>query len=118
MLTYASKNWTINRLGKRKTKSAEMRLLHPVAECIILDQKRITDICSELKTFNLTERTERKIEHWYKHILRMTTDRLPKELLNYKPRGRRSIISIFVKSETNQLLTPLNKMNLKGRFHL
>jgi hypothetical protein len=32
-----------------------------------------------------------QIENWYEHILRMTTDRLPKILLKYKPRGHRSI---------------------------
>jgi hypothetical protein len=30
-------------------------------------------------------------ENWHEHILRMTTDRLPKVLLNYKPRGYRNI---------------------------
>jgi hypothetical protein len=46
---------------------------------------------SELKIFNLTERTEKQKENWHKYILRMTTDRLPKVLLNYKPRGYRNI---------------------------
>jgi hypothetical protein len=118
MLTYASKNWTINRSDKREIESGEMRLLRPVAGYILLDQNRITDIRSELKLLNLTEITERQNEHWYEYILRMTTDGLPKVLLNYKPRGRRNIGSIFLKSETGQLLTPLNKKNLKGRFHL
>jgi hypothetical protein len=56
ILTYASENWTINRSDKRIIKSAEMRFLRPVAEYTLLDQKRTTDIRSELKIFNSTER--------------------------------------------------------------
>jgi hypothetical protein len=91
MLTHASENWTINRSDKNKIESAEMKFLRSVAGYTLLDQKRSTDIRSELKIFNLTERTEKKKENWHEHILRMTTDSLPKVLLNYKPRGYRNI---------------------------
>jgi hypothetical protein len=68
-----------------------MRFLCSVAEHNLLDQKRSTDIHSKLKILNLTERIEKQKENWHEHILRMTTDRLPKVLLNYKPRGYQSI---------------------------
>jgi hypothetical protein len=54
MLTNASENWTINRSDKSKTQSAEMKFLRSIAGCTVLDQKRSTDIRSELKIFNLT----------------------------------------------------------------
>jgi hypothetical protein len=63
-----------------------MKFLHSVAGYTLLDQERSTDIRSELKIFNLTERIEKQKENWHEHILRMTTDRLPKVVLNYKPR--------------------------------
>jgi hypothetical protein len=91
MLTYASENRKINRQDKRRTEHSEMGFLRPVAGYTLLDQKRGTDICPELKTFNLTERMGRKKENLHEHILRMTTDRLPKILLNYNPREHRSI---------------------------
>jgi hypothetical protein len=72
---------------KKKIESAEMKFLLSVAGYTLLDHKRSTDIRSELKIFNLTERTEKRKENWHEHILRMTTDRLPEVLLNYKPRG-------------------------------
>jgi hypothetical protein len=74
VLTYASKNWTTNRPDKPEIESAEMRFLHPVTGYTPLHLKQSTDMCSELKIFNLTERTERQKESWYEHILRMTTD--------------------------------------------
>jgi hypothetical protein len=60
MLTYASENWTINRSDKKKIESAEMQFLCSVAGYTLLDQKRSTDIRSELKIFKLTERIEKK----------------------------------------------------------
>jgi hypothetical protein len=91
VLTYASENWTINRSAKKKIESAEMKFLRSVTGYTVLDQKRSTDTRSELKIFNLTERIEKQKENCHEHILRMTTDRLPEVLLNYKPRGYRNI---------------------------
>jgi hypothetical protein len=67
-----------------------MKFLRSVAGYTLLDQKRSTDIRSALKMFNLTERIEKQKENWHGQILRMTTDGLPKVLLNYKPRGYRN----------------------------
>jgi hypothetical protein len=68
-----------------------MKFLRSVAGYTLLDQKRSTDIRSELKILNLTERIEKQKGNWHEHILRITTDRLPKVLLNYKPRRYRNI---------------------------
>jgi hypothetical protein len=68
-----------------------MKFLRSVVRYTVLDQKRSTDIRSELKIFNLTERIEKQKENWHEHILRITTDKLPKVLLNYKPGGYRNI---------------------------
>jgi hypothetical protein len=87
MLTYASENWTINLSDKKEIQSAEMKFLRSVAVNTLLGQRRRTDIRSELKIFNLTERIEKQKENWHEHILRMTTDRLPKVLLKYNTRG-------------------------------
>jgi hypothetical protein len=60
MLTYASENWTINRSDRKKIESAEMKFIRSVAGYTLLDQKQSTDIRSELKIFNLTERIEKQ----------------------------------------------------------
>jgi hypothetical protein len=60
MFTYASENWTINRSDKKKTESAEMKFLRLAAGYTVLDQKRSTDIRSELKILNLTQGIEKQ----------------------------------------------------------
>jgi hypothetical protein len=62
-----------------------------VAGYSLLDQKRSTDIRSQLKIFNLTVRIGPQEENWYEHILRMTTDRIRKILPNIKCRGHLTI---------------------------
>jgi hypothetical protein len=91
MPTYESENWTMNRSDKRKIESAEMRFLRPGAGYSFLHQNRNGDLYSELKVFSLTKRIATHKENSYEHILRVTTDRLPKILLNYKTRRHRSI---------------------------
>jgi hypothetical protein len=39
MLTYVSKNWTINQSDRKKIESAEMKFLHSIAGYILLDQE-------------------------------------------------------------------------------
>jgi hypothetical protein len=62
MLTYGSANWTINRSEKNKIESAEMKFLRSVAGYTVLDQKRSTDIRSELKNtqFNRENRKAKR----------------------------------------------------------
>jgi hypothetical protein len=103
MLTYAGENLTINRSDKKKIESAEMKFLRSVAGYTLLDHKRSTDIRSELKIFNLTERVENQKENCHEHILRMTTDRFPKVLLNYKPREYRNIGDPWLDGKTHSL---------------
>jgi hypothetical protein len=64
-----------------------------VAGCTLLDQKtkyRHTFRIKNIIQFNWENRKAKK-KNGTNIILRMTTDRLPKVLLNYKPRGYRNI---------------------------
>ncbi|KAJ4431286.1 hypothetical protein ANN_19883 [Periplaneta americana] len=90
-LTYASDNWTLNRADRRKIETAEMKFLRSIAGVTILDRKRNEDIRKDLNIFNLTNRIESMRNGWYEHVRRMPTDRIPQQLLQYKPRGRRSV---------------------------
>jgi hypothetical protein len=64
MLTYEIENWTKIRPDKRKIDPAEMKFLRSeVAGYTLLDQKRSTDIRTELKIFNLAVRIEKQKEN-------------------------------------------------------
>jgi hypothetical protein len=57
--TYASETWTINQSDKKKIELAAMRFLLPAAGYTLEGKKRSTDIRSELKILNLTEKIEK-----------------------------------------------------------
>lgn len=91
VLMYGSENWALTRSERRRIEAAEMRFLRSVAGYTLLDQKRSTDIRTELEIFNLNDRLTSQKKNWKEHILRMNEDRFPKKILNYRPEGRRNV---------------------------
>jgi hypothetical protein len=85
-MPYASEKWTVNWSDKRKLELTEIQILRPVAEFTLPDQKRSVDIRSWLKIFRLNEIKGRLAWMHFKN-----DKRLPKILLNYKPRVYRNI---------------------------
>jgi hypothetical protein len=55
----------------------------------LLDHKRNEDILEELHVTPLEEKLYTYRHNWYQHVHRMEGYRLPKQLLNYNPKGRR-----------------------------
>jgi hypothetical protein len=49
--------------------SAEISFQRPVAGYTLLNQKRSTDMCSELEIFSLIAIMGRQKENWYEHIV-------------------------------------------------
>ena len=91
VLMYGSENWSLNRSDKRKIEAAEMRFLRPMTGYTLWDKKRSSDIREQLGTFNINDKLTQYIIHWREHIQIMDDNRLPKQILNYKPEGRRNI---------------------------
>lgn len=90
MLTYGCENWTVNRSDRRKIEAAEMRFLRPLAGYTLLDHKRNEDIRGELQISSILEKIDSTRKNWFEHLTRMPQERLPKTILEYKPKGKRS----------------------------
>jgi hypothetical protein len=54
-----------------------------------IDKKRNTDTRQNLKIFNLGQKIKEYQQNYFKHILRMPTNRIPWEVFNYHPKGRK-----------------------------
>lgn len=91
MLLYGSEFWTLTKKEERRIEAAEMRFLRSVAGYTLLDKKRSDDIRRELNIFKLIDRIKQYRNDWKQHIQRMTGDRIPKLMMNYNPKGRRSV---------------------------
>jgi hypothetical protein len=81
LLTYASGNWTVRVYRSCKRKIVELWFLRLAAGYTLLDQKRSTDIRSELQISSLTEGIERQKD---KNDNRYTA----KDFTRFKPRGQ------------------------------
>lgn len=91
MLLYGSEFWTLTKSEEKRIEVIEMRFLRSIAGYTLLDKKRNEDIRLELNIFNLIEKLTEYRNKWKQHVERMTQDRIPKLIFDYRPTGKRNI---------------------------
>ena len=91
VICYGSETWTVKEKDKSRIQAAEMRFLRSVKGCTREDHIRNVEIRKELQVIPLLEQIENYREKWTNHLSRMTEERIPKQALQYRPRGRREI---------------------------
>jgi hypothetical protein len=67
-----------------------MRFLR-TAGYIRWDHKRNEDILTELQISQITEFIYQYRKNWKEHVKRMSSDRIPKMILKYQPKGKRNL---------------------------
>jgi hypothetical protein len=72
-----------------KFQATEMRYLRSVKWCTKLDHIKNEDIRKELDTDSTQYKIENYRKKWIEHLDRMPDERIPKQILKYKPKGRR-----------------------------
>jgi hypothetical protein len=55
------------------------------------DHKRNEDILTELQMSQITEFIYQYRKNWKEHVDRMSSDRIPKMILKYQPKGKRNL---------------------------
>lgn len=88
---YGSEVWTMTNKDISRLQAAEMRFLRAVAGYSLLDRQRNTQIRNELNVESLIEKVTNYRLSWQDHMLRMNNDRIPKQVANYQPRGKRNV---------------------------
>jgi len=72
-----------------RLEAAEMRFLSSVKGYTRLDKIRSEVIRKELEISGIQDVRSKHKQNWINHLERMDNTRLPKHVLNYKPRGGR-----------------------------
>jgi hypothetical protein len=67
-----------------------MRFLRRIAGYTRWDHKR-NDILTELQMSQITEFIYQYRKNWKEHVDRMSSDRIPKMILKYQPKGKRNL---------------------------
>lgn len=88
-LLFGSETWTMTAADSKKLQAAEMKFLRSVKGCTILDKIRNDKIREELMIFSLEEKIKNYRYQWAEHVNRMTPERIPRRMMDYRPRGRR-----------------------------
>jgi hypothetical protein len=77
--------------GEEKEEEEEMRFLRRTAGYTHWDHKRNDDILTELQISQITEFTCQYRKNWKEHVDRMSSNRIPKMILKYQPKGKRNL---------------------------
>ena len=78
---------------KRGTRleAAQMKFLRQILGITKLDKEKNRCIRQKTGAQNIVKEIKQYKEKWLQHVQRMDTKRLPKQALQYKPKGRRNI---------------------------
>jgi hypothetical protein len=88
VLLYGSGIWTIKIKDMSKIQATAMRYLRSVNGCTELDHIKNEDIRKELDIDSTQYKLENYRKKWTEHLDRMPDERIPKQILKYKPKGR------------------------------
>jgi len=68
-----------------------MKFLRHLLGITKLDKEKSQCIRQKMVVKNIVKEIKQYQKKWLKHVQRMDTNRLPKQALQYKPKGRRNI---------------------------
>jgi hypothetical protein len=88
---YGSEAWTIRKSDESRITSCEMKFMHRTAGYTKWDVKRHKEVLKELKAEPILDYICRYQNNWREHVNRMSKTRIPKAIMYYQPRGKRSL---------------------------
>jgi len=90
-LKFGSEAWVLKKREEQSLEAAQMKFLRRLLGITKLDKEKNQCIGQETGAQNTVKEIKQYQKKWLQHVQRMDTDRLPKQALQYKPKGRRNI---------------------------
>lgn len=90
-LIYGHEQWILTERTRSRIQSAEMRFLRRIADVSLRDKIKSSTIRKSLRIEPLILHIERSQLRWLGHILRMPPNRLPHQIFQAVPTGKRPI---------------------------
>jgi histone deacetylase complex regulatory component SIN3 len=83
-LKFGSEAWVLKKRGEQRLEAAQMKILRHLLRITKLDKQK--DQCIRQKTGaqNIVKEIKQYQKKWLKYVQRMETNRLPKQVLQYK----------------------------------
>ena len=90
-LKFGSEAWVLKKREDQRLEAAQMKFLRHLLGITKLDKEKNQYIRQKTGAQNIVMEIKQYQEKWLQHVQRMDTNRLPKQALQYKPKGRRNI---------------------------
>jgi hypothetical protein len=81
----------LKKRDEQSLEAAQMKILRYLLGIIQLDRDRNQSVREKLGVQNIVLEIKQYRREWLQHVQRMDTDRIPKQALKYRPKGKRSI---------------------------
>jgi len=89
-LKFGSEAWVLKNREEQRLEAAQMKYLRHLLGITKLDKEKDQCIKEKTESTEHSKGNKQYQEKWLQHVQRMDTNRLPKQALQYKPKGRRN----------------------------
>jgi len=90
-LKFGSEAWVLKKREEQRLETAQMKFLRHLLGITKLDKDKNQCIREKTGAENIVKEIKQYQEKWLQHIQRVDTNRIPKQALQYKTKGRRHI---------------------------
>jgi len=87
-LKFESEAWVLKKRWEQRLEAAQMKFLRHLLEITKLDKEKNQCIRGKTRAKNIVKEIKQYQKKWLQDVQRMDTNRLPKQVLQYKPKGR------------------------------
>ena len=88
-MKFGSEAWVLKKREEQCLEAAQVKFFRHLLGITKLDKENIQSIRQKTGAQNIVKETKQYHEKWLQHVQRMDTNRLPKQGLQYKPKGRK-----------------------------
>jgi len=90
-LKFGSEIWIMKKREEQRLEAAQMKFLRHLLGITKLDKEKNQCIREKTGAQNIIKGEKKYQKKWLQHVQRMDTNRIPKQTLQYRPKGRRNI---------------------------
>jgi hypothetical protein len=90
-LKFGREVWVLKKRDEQRLKASQMKFLRHLLRITELDRERNQTVREKIGVQNIVLEIKQYQRDWLQHVERMGTDRMPKQGLKYRPKGKRSI---------------------------
>jgi len=90
-LKFGSEAWVLRKREEQCLEAAQMKFLRHLIGITKLDKEKNQCIREKTGAQNIVKEIKQYQKKWLQHVQRMDTNRIPKQALRYRTKGRRNI---------------------------